>query len=744
MGGRKMQQPDYREQLEPWVRFARSQMIANGTVYGLGDSGHWSIQAHCTALAAFAALAADPLTEAERCGCSRDELAGIAGQMLRFVCEGHRSGGGTCRDGRQWGHGWISGLGVDRAANGVGLLERAGLLDTGLREQWTRMLRSEADWLLDEYPVEADIENASGRNKPESNIWNGCILLRAAQANPQDARAAAWRDKATRFLINGISVPSDAASAELAAGRPVSDWHVGANFTESMGLNHHGYLNVGYMVICLSNLALLHLSARTGGWTVPEAAYHHAAELWGVVRRMVAPDGRLLRIGGDSRARYCYCQEYLVPVLLLARDRFGEDCTALECGWLEQVRQDAAYSGDGSFLGGRLRQMRAASRVYYLRLEGDRAATLALGAQWRRELPQPQDAAEVLENTGSWEDRRHGAVLERGRNRFASWTWDAAQKPQGLFLPQARGDMAEWRRNLAGEVTGDGGYGEGRVLAGVCRRFAGGFVYDGRYEALTVSPLFEGGEEERVIGEIRLAGAALPDDQTWIGMQYAVGRGGALVLACRGLNLLLPNDVFNGFERVYDTAQGVCKSAGLVPCNFSAGDWLCADGALWAGRLYGPPLRIENPGERSIELKSSRYRPFMHRLGGSIGADAIRMGGWAQPQAPDDAETLFDVGYVLRSGRFAADGLAGCRALAGAETGPARAQAVRAALVRGGDGEDYLFVMNVSLEPAAVRLPVGLAGRLLRLDGAGEVLIADETAAIELAAAEAALFVLRT
>src|SRR5690606_23469825 len=103
-------------------------------------------------------------------------------------------------------------------------------------------------------------------------------------------------------------------------GKTVADRYVGDNFFDSYALNHHGYLNVGYMVICLSNIAMLHFSYKLQGFKIPDALYHHAEELWSVIRKLTFDDGRLIRIGGDTRIRYCYCQDYILPVWMLAED----------------------------------------------------------------------------------------------------------------------------------------------------------------------------------------------------------------------------------------------------------------------------------------------------------------------------------------------------------------------------------------------------------------------------------------
>src|SRR5690606_9322235 len=111
-------------------------------------------------------------------------------------------------------------------------------------------------------------------------------------------------------------VPADAEDATMLEGKEVRQRFRGANFFPNLALDHHHYLNVGYMVICLSNIAMLHYSFQRAGRPRPQTLYRRSADLWQVVQRMIFADGRLCRVGGDSRVRYCYCQDYLIPVLI--------------------------------------------------------------------------------------------------------------------------------------------------------------------------------------------------------------------------------------------------------------------------------------------------------------------------------------------------------------------------------------------------------------------------------------------
>ena len=64
------------------------------------------------------------------------------------------------------------------------------------------------------------------------------------------------------------------------------DRALGANFFPNYALDHHAYLNVGYAVICLSNVAMLHYAYTLRGLEAPQAVYHHGRDLWNVVRRL--------------------------------------------------------------------------------------------------------------------------------------------------------------------------------------------------------------------------------------------------------------------------------------------------------------------------------------------------------------------------------------------------------------------------------------------------------------------------
>ncbi len=655
----------YLDLLAPWPTAMRQYLYrfpgrTDCACYGPGDHGHWALQSNNTAAAAFAVLATAPNGDSASCTMSRDELLHGALGMIRFTLSTHLSGDMDAADGKRWGHSWISALGLERLAHGIDAL--GDLLPSQDREALARVLVSEADWLLESYPVVAGLVD---NNKPESNIWNGCLLHRAAQCVADPARRDAYREKGTRFLLNGISVPRDASSSEQIVGRALSDWHVGANLFDDMGCDHHGYQNIGYMVICLSNIAMLNFSCKAQGWEAPAGLYHHARELWEVVKACTCPDGRLLRIGGDTRVRYCYCQDYAIPVWQWARDFLQDpDAATFESGWQEQVAREVAANGDGRFLSTRLAGLEAVSPSYYVRLEGDRACTLSMGASWQQRYGAEWAAREVEGASEPrsapvtlWSSAFHGSCLARGAQRMASWTWRAAEAPQGLCLPADGSAMAEWQQNLAGRVLGMGRINTPTCTVGQCETFTGGFATCGHIVVTSKVHVSEG-DSDTDIAAIDLACVALSDDRTVVVLQRARALDRPYLREVKGLFLQVGNDVFNGGKRcvAWEGSSHELESVpGVTETLPVTGDWLSIDEGLSVVRGYGPPLAIHRPADRQVCI-SPNHSPVQTRdAGGNLYVEEICCGCMTHVHARDPNAELFDLGVVLLAGVSAAD-----------------------------------------------------------------------------------------
>lgn len=690
---------EYRTLLEDWIPSAMPYVFTppdrpDLRYYGTGTN-IWGIQTHQKGFAPFAVLAADPDTDEKRAGLSREELLEIALAMLRFTLESHYVGSYHCMDNdtEKWGHHWLSPLAIERMMHGVDAIWEY-LTDTD-RALLRRMLLSECDWVVDNRPVQADPVSP---NVPESNLWNGAILHRTALLYPDAPRADAYREHGTRLLLNSISIPSDAHSGTLFDGKPLSEWFVGANFFESYALNHHGYLNIGYMVICLSNIAMLHFSCRQRGLTPPAALYQHMEGLWRLVKACLFDDGRLLRIGGDTRVRYCYCQDYLVPALLMAADCLSEDTRALERGWLGQVRREMAYNGDGSFLSKRCELFEERSPLYYTRLESDRACTLSMAAYWRRvydEAARPAGTAGYQVEPGwqepltSWSDPYHGACLVRDQKRIASFAWRAAEPPTALCASPLDSSLVEWRNNLTSFVEGNGFSNTCEILTHKDGMFDGGFVTAGCYNSVTEGLLEENDSKNTNTRHV-IAYAALPDGRTVVTLQYARALRRCHLVRIKPLHLMIPNDVFNGFKRTYTEGEG----------------WLQIDGRLSVISVYGGQLTTLRPEGRQIGIKSIRYPngrlqdSLAYANRGCLHCDEICISPSKKPMWFDKGETIYDFGCVVVTEQDAAaipETVQAARAI------PQKHPDCRAVQITGQDGKRYVVAANFSDGPAECR-----------------------------------------
>ncbi len=655
--------------------------------YGPGYP-HWGVQSNWNYAAAMATLAAQVAPAGENHWQQR------ALSALRYVLATHVTGRRPGTNGRRWGNDWISMLGIERAMNGLVHLD--GALLSVDRDALRRAMISEADWLLtpsrgQHAGVCGGLWAHEGRNRPESNIWSGCLLWRVAQLFPDETHASAWQEQAHRFLINGVSIEPDATDTNIIAGRPVSERHAGANFFPHYALDHHGYLNVGYMAICASNAAILHFDLKRAGAKPPESLYHHQADLWRVLRGFIFGDGRLARIGGDTRVRYAYCQEYLLPALLFAADRFN-DPHALELAGhqLALMEREAEASGNGTFYGGRLAPMRSRNPQYFTRLEADRACVLAMLLNYLPLVQAPTPGTVSFEDSvaGEWQEDEHGAVLLRSAHRLASFAWRAHDLAQGLCVPPEDSSMAEWSLNLCPVLRflGDDGTQSNAHRRLLHHHIAplgnDGFVTCGAVmEGVNASMGEAGFCTDQAVTHI--AFAALPDGRTCLCLQYVVAAADRVgyLEERKDLHLVIPNDLFNGYRREVFSSAGRTvlvspperdETLALLGC------WLNVDDRLGVVALYGGDGLLV---DRSTARRAGRYQSlFTEEICLHVGHELTR----CRP-----GSVLADVGFAVLSG-VTADGTARVQG----DAVPFEHEELRGAWVDGADGNRYALVAN--------------------------------------------------
>ncbi len=702
----------YKELLESWVLSSQRYLYKcpqrPGLIcYGTGYDG-WGMQTQQKGFSAYAVMAVLTKENDEGDGKAA-ELRETALGLLRFCLESHIEGSHTCMDGRKWGHTWISALGTERMMHGVDALwDCLTAEDKALLQ---KVLVSECDWLMDYYAI---VAGPVKDNKPESNLWNGALLHRTALMYSDTPRAAQYREKGTAFLLNAISLPEDAQSSRIIEGKPLSQWHAGYNFFESLALNHHGYMNVGYMVICLSNTAMLHFKYKKEGIKPPPSLYHNVKPLWQLIKQCTFPDGRLLRIGGDTRVRYCYCQDYALPMWYFVYD-YLKDEKALDFirSWKELVAREAAAGGDGQFLSVRLKGLYEKSPIYYTRLESDRASAISMALYWQElcegiNNERAEDESMSGEHTTSaeekapcfdWHDSYHGSVFTRGAKRSASWTWLAAQKPQGLCVPLKASDMAEWRENLAGRIKGLGKTNWREIISHEERSFSGGFVTWGQMAVFSDVFLSEGKAKEQVAVE-ELACAALPDDRTLVVLHRARAVNRSYFSEVKGINLQIPNDLFNDTRRTlyYGGGEEALLSMSAEETRPLLSRWANADDAMGLVLIYGDDgLWLKRPGKRQIGLFYNNVQEESYALG-FLSCEELLTAVKDKAFEANDGATLLDLGYAATAGEDHGQTQSlseACRSLPCGEF-------LRGVLVKGGDEKQYVFFLNLSEEEQEV------------------------------------------
>ncbi len=692
--------------LKDWIVYAQKYLYTmkdrpDMMCFGLGANAggnSWGMQTNQKALASFIISSYSKEIDWSGTDLTAEKVREQGFAMLRFTLASHVSGEYHCTDGKNWGHNWISALGTARMMHALNVAWND--LTAEDHAALRRVLISESDWLLHEYPVKAGLIED---NHPESNIWNGALMYQTACLYPDAPNAEAYKEKATRFIVNGISVPSDSTSDVVYDGIAVNDAFVGANMFETMACNHHYYMNVGYMVICLSNLAMLYFWCRDRGFEVPQSFDHHVMELWKLIRNCTFEDGRLWRIGGDTRVRYCYCQDYALPMWALMAERYDEDCTGLMEGWLAQVDMEVKNNADGSFLSDRLSYMIDVTPYYYTRLESDRACTLSMLGYWKSKYSlSGKNSPERMEN---WHDEYHGSVMQQSERRKTSFTWLAGQRPSAMCVPANESNLAEWQQNMTGKVASFGAMNADRVIKHKELLFDGGYLTFGQTASESRRFYCEGYRQDTPAIKT-LAFAALPDDATVLCLQHAISPNRIFMRSYASLMLHIPNDVYNNNTRHYyfkDSDIVLTGGRNAKEQDILFGNWLNVDGKM--GIASAEQLTLRSPKYRQIDIlvndiQDSNRDNYGMLYCNDVVASYSDKTEWFNP---DDG--IYRCGFAVNVGT-AADTE---QMAASVKNYPTQSDDLMAISVVGKDGVEYLLMLNVSKSTLQAEIPQGFS-----------------------------------
>lgn len=727
----------YVECLCKWIPFSRKHIYylpdhPELCCYGTGFD-EWGIQTCQKAFSAYAVLAKDPMTDEKLCGMSKEQLLSDALAMLRYILRTHLVGDIPCNDNVHWGHTWLTSVGTERMMHAVDCIwEDMTAEDHALLR---KVLISECDWLLENYPVKAGYLPPD--NRPESNIWNGSIMERTALYYPDAPHVKEYHEKAMKFLANGFSQPQDAASTDEYEGKRICDLYVGPNFFRSFALGHHRYMNIGYIIISVSQIAMLHYSFKLRGKKPPEILYRHLEDAWKMMKFCTFPDGRLYRPGGDNRVRYCYCQDYTVPSWIFMGDQYHDpDCEAWEYQWLEKVKKEMEANGDGSFLSARCGGLDTISPLYYTRLESDRAIAFSYGIYWRRLIGKGSQVPHLPMKaiTGDWHDDYHGASVVKSEKRTVSWVWRAGELPTGVCIPTHCSDMAEWRENLGGTIKGLGLVNEQEYISHQDRMFAGGFVTSG-ITAVCSGDFAAEGQHKEILAYKDIAAAALPDDETLVVIQYAKAPMRCYMTQLKGVYMNMPNDLYNDCVRTYYTGHDCLRIEGgqdreeIVELKSS---WVNVDDRLSLAMIYGEgDLVLKRPGKRQIGIKRDRDASVDGGGSGDVGmlyCDEICSPCLEGSMTRDKGSVLLDNAFVVKAGIDHTQTENWQKSAPLQRVHFEQGGALRGVVVLGADGFRYALIANFNdcLTRVTFRLPGAEENTCMELDGQSAVLLSEK------------------
>jgi hypothetical protein len=437
----------YRASVREWsgVLRGRIQPVRGkpGCAY-YGDPGHEENDvrpiAYAALVNAFLAETEPPAGGAESSADERARLRSDAMAALRYLVQGHVTGGGACLNGKQWGNQWQSAMWA-RSLGLAGWILWAQLDDL-LRARVARVVEFEADRFLNLKPKSNEFKDTGA----EENAWNAQILSLACNMMPGHPRAQQWEQEAKRWMYNSLSAAVDTKDETPGDdGRAVRQWVTTVNVHPDFTVENHGIVHVGYLKASLAFLLENALPYLLTGRPVPKACSHHVRDCFAVALKCMGWDGAPVYFSGNDWKIY-HSQNSDVMIFTLAALLAGDrNAAALEPVALDYLR----------------RMQRVEGGYYSVRRDieyGGLCASRLIACQLARgilgEGPLPASEAECERSICGVTCFEHGRViLHRTPTKFASFSW--GEKRMALCLPR-NGSWVVWPHfaSFVGHVNG--------------------------------------------------------------------------------------------------------------------------------------------------------------------------------------------------------------------------------------------------------------------------------------------------
>ncbi len=554
---------DYISLLQEFPRYAEKLWHSNYRgdsqlgYFGTGAHDHNQMRSHANFIFVYALLATDEAYDAAVSGVERNQLLDRARAALRYLTDTHISGNRVCTDGRKWGkqpEQWLAPWVISKAVAGARLIW--GDLTPIEKRAMRRVVVNEANYQL-KYPAASRVYDDT---HAEFNAMNSEVLAWAVNLYPTHPNASSWRLKAQEFFMNTLSVAQDSQDTTIVDDKPVNQWVYTTNVHPDFTLEGHGAYQFDYIAVPLHSLTWAYYAFVSHGQSVPESLFHHVLDVWNVLKGTHLYSGRFAYMQGKDWARHVYGPYFIVPMLVLLQNEFGD----ADARFIEQLRFGAfqweqAQNVSGSIFSRRFGYQRSGWPVIY---ETDCYANLGL-AYLLHQFVSPIRAEDPdifqQKTEGSFYSKYCQFLYSRDKTLFASFSWEHLSRryPMALFVP---GDdyMVEWAEgNLIGEVVV-----ENADMHDTTQRHNSEVIDDG---FVTTGHLQEGKRNGLYSIDHYISFTALPKKQLAVMIEYLVAKESINVTKQSGLSYQLPNDIFN------DNLRNIYWEDNITPLRGSRG-----------------------------------------------------------------------------------------------------------------------------------------------------------------------------
>ncbi len=342
-------------------------------------------------------------------------------------------------------------------------------LDPNHRAMLERILIWEADFHSNLPPGAISSYPYNNRREPgfygrdsngESMAWATTLLVAARWRTPENPNHSDWTESAIAHAINATGIPEDRTSSQTINGRPLADWHCGANFTSAFLQSHHYFLHPGYMAWPLASLALAQLMDRASSNEpgVGEACLLHWQEIYARLMQLCLHNGRLIYPSGYDWNLYGYGNTRLLSASIFAAGHFQDvNASRFAVEYLGLIESQQSRNG-GLVQADRMVTQRVLFPNRYAWYEGIEGLTLAESLWMLERLPDLPLAADEEEfhasTAGDVLDEDTSVVWHRDTKAFVSFSWNTYRGGgQFLFVPLRDPHLLKWNAQATGRLA---------------------------------------------------------------------------------------------------------------------------------------------------------------------------------------------------------------------------------------------------------------------------------------------------